>query len=69
MWNTYLEKDRNIYLIIFIYSSCTASCDPGYQFPNGLTYDKRECDQMFGEWFDPPGKDIPDCVRKLIVDS
>ncbi|WAR09836.1 SSPO-like protein [Mya arenaria] len=26
-----------------------------------MTTDKRECDQMFGDWFDPPGKDIPDC--------
>ena len=48
------------------FSSCTAMCDPGYQFPNGLNYDKRECDQMYGEWFDPPGKNIPDCVRKLL---
>ncbi|KAL4222951.1 Mucin-5B [Mactra antiquata] len=46
----------------FPFYACTASCDAGYIFPGGLTSDKRECDQMFGEWFDPPGKDIPDCV-------
>ncbi|XP_052248669.1 mucin-5AC-like isoform X9 [Dreissena polymorpha] len=45
----------------FPFYSCTASCNTGYRFPGGLTSDKRECDQMFGEWFDPPGMDIPDC--------
>ena len=44
-------------------SSCNTTCDPGYLFPNGTTSDKRECDQLFGEWFDPPGKVIDDCAR------
>ncbi|XP_053374174.1 von Willebrand factor-like [Mercenaria mercenaria] len=46
----------------FPFYTCTATCDAGYQFPSGQTSDKRDCDQMFGEWFDPPGKAIPDCV-------
>ncbi|XP_060562740.1 platelet endothelial aggregation receptor 1-like [Ruditapes philippinarum] len=48
----------------FPFYSCTASCDAGYQFPSGMTSDKRECDQMFGEWFDPPGKNISDCIPR-----
>ncbi|XP_053374250.1 uncharacterized protein LOC123532989 [Mercenaria mercenaria] len=51
----------------FPFYSCTASCYAGYQFPSGKTSDKRECDQMFGEYFDPPGKNIPDCVRKWLL--
>lgn len=51
-------------LHVSLNSSCSASCDAGYKFPGGLTSDKRDCDQMFGEWFDPPGTDIPNCIRK-----
>jgi len=45
-------------------SKCTATCDSGYEFPGKMLTDIRECDQMFGDWFEPPGRDIPDCVRK-----
>ncbi|WAR09822.1 hypothetical protein MAR_034898, partial [Mya arenaria] len=53
----------------FPFYLCTATCDPGYEFPNNMTTNKRECDQMFGDWFDPPGKDIPDCQDSNLVNN
>ncbi|KAK3611485.1 hypothetical protein CHS0354_039098 [Potamilus streckersoni] len=46
----------------FPFYHCDATCDNGYKFPSGINTEQRECDQMNGEWFDPPGPNIPDCV-------
>ncbi|KAK3611483.1 hypothetical protein CHS0354_039095 [Potamilus streckersoni] len=45
-----------------VYIHCDATCDDGYKFASGAQTEQRECDQMNGEWFDPPGPNIPDCV-------
>ena len=51
-------------LCLTITSWCEATCYPGYMFPNGHTVDRRECDYMYNAWFDPPGKNIPNCISK-----